>query len=75
MTPQQAKAIYTITSLPEWQKLNEYWQSELDKLHESCETCRKKDLEKIQGEIIRLKDNLKLRSVIEDIVYQVPYID
>jgi hypothetical protein len=68
MNQQQAKSIYAITSLPEWKKLNEYWQDELKSLHESCETCRKEDLEKIQGDISRLKDNLKLRCVAEAVL-------
>ena len=65
MNAQQARAIYSLTATPEWQKLNEYWQSEIDNLHESLETCRKEDLKKIQGDILRLKDNLKLREVAE----------
>jgi hypothetical protein len=68
VTPQQARAIYSLTATPEWQKLNEYWQSEIDKLHESCETCRKEDLERMQGDISRLKDNLKLRYVAEAVL-------
>ena len=68
MTPQQARAIYSLTATPEWQKLNEHWQSEIDKLHESIETCRKEDLDRLQGEILRLKENLKLREVAEAIL-------
>jgi len=68
MTPQQARAIYSLTATPEWQKLNEHWQSEIDKLHESLETCRKEYLERMQGEVLRLKYNLKLRDVAESIL-------
>jgi len=68
MTPQQARAIYSLTATPEWQKLNEYWQSEKDRLHESFETCRKEDLERMQGEIEILKLNLKLRNSAESLL-------
>ena len=68
MTPQQARAIYSLTATPEWQKLNEHWQSEIDKLHESLETCSDiETMKSLQGEISRLKDNLKLRDVAEAI--------
>ena len=63
MNQQYARAIYSLTATPGWQKLNEHWQGEIDKLHESLETCRKEDLERLQGEISRLKDNFKLREV------------
>lgn len=69
MIPQQARAIYSLTATPEWQKLNEYWQSEIDKLHESLETCSDIETMKgLQGEIVRLKDNLKLRNVAEAVL-------
>lgn len=71
MTPQQARAIYSLTATPEWQKLNEHWQEEIDKLHESLETCRKEDLERMQGEIEILKRNFKLRDSAESLLESV----
>lgn len=68
MTPQQAKSIYALSAEPAWQHLNDYWQSELDKILESAELWRVEDLEKIQGEIIRIKENLKLRETAKSVL-------
>ena len=68
MTPQQAKSIYAISAEPQWQKLTEYWQSEIDRLHESLETCSPESLRRIQGEIVSLKECLKLRAVAEAVL-------
>ena len=68
MTPHQAQAIYALSAEPQWQKLTEYWQSEIGRLHESLETCSPESLRKIQGEIISLKECLKLREIAESIL-------
>lgn len=82
MTPQQARAIYSLTATPEWQKLNEHWQAEINDLNAELNNKMKDALEPygiltqddfalmkgIYGRLIQLEYDIKLREMAEAVL-------